>query len=198
MDRPTPEGTKVKSFSRGWAIPPPPPLPWNNISSRQSWKPIRRCNTVGDWLSFSKMDGSRGSCQTGLQHRCGDRWVAEKDLSRVAVFGKLQEDRQDKPTILGTSALHSLEILFFTTAKVEIDLDPAREIVLEREINKTRPDLSLSSRRKIPIFWAIWRINRVRRFHFPRYTLTRKSCSIVSYIRSRYVYKGILSPAIRM
>lgn len=82
----------------------------------------------------------------------GDRWVAEKDLSRVAVFGKLREDRQDKATILGTSALHSLEILFFTTAKVEIDLDPAREIVLEREINKTRPDLSLSSRRKIPIF----------------------------------------------
>lgn len=77
--------------------------------------------------------------------------MAEKDLSRVAVFGKLQEDRQDKP-ILGTSALHSLKILFFTTAKVEIDLDPAREIVLEREINKTRPDLSLSSRRKIPIF----------------------------------------------
>lgn len=78
--------------------------------------------------------------------------MAEKDLSRVAVFGKLREDRQDKATILGTSALHSLEILFFTTAKVEIDLDPAREIVLEREINKTRPDLSLSSRRKIPIF----------------------------------------------
>lgn len=71
--------------------------------------------------------------------------MAEKDLSRVAVFGKLREDRQDKPTILGTSTLHSLKILFFTTAKVEIDLDPAREIVLEREINKTRPDLSLSA-----------------------------------------------------
>lgn len=80
------------------------------------------------------MDGSRGSCQTRVSF-WGQVGGTEKDLSRLPVFGKLREDRQDKPTVLGTSTFNNSEICFFFLNGES--RNRSREIVLEREINKT-------------------------------------------------------------